>query len=61
MSYQIRRPATEFTIDLRNFHQACKWLVQNAEAIGGGEFEIWRVEKRGRRVTEEREALFTSE
>ena len=61
MSYQIRRPATEFTIDQPDFRRACKWLVQNAPAIGGGDFEIWRVEKRGRRVTEEREALFTYE
>ncbi|SEB24755.1 hypothetical protein [Paraburkholderia sartisoli] len=45
----------------RDFYQAAKWLVTNAPAFGGGAFEIWRYEKRGKNVTQELEAEFDTD
>lgn len=45
----------------RDFYQAAKWLLANASAFGGGAFEIWRYEKRGRRVETELEAEFETD
>jgi hypothetical protein len=60
MAYQVRRPGNSAAVlPARSFYEACRVLCRNADALGGGDFEIWRVEKRGRHVTEEREALFT--
>lgn len=62
MSYVIRstnKQLPPFEIALPDFRRACKWLIENAMKLGGGTFEIWRVEKRDRRVTEELEAEYT--
>lgn len=45
----------------KNFYQAAKWLLANAAAFGGGVFEIWRYEKRGRKIDTELEAVFDTE
>lgn len=45
----------------RDFYQAAKWLINNAPAFGGGPFEIWRYEKRGRKVETELEAEFETD
>jgi hypothetical protein len=45
----------------KDFYQAAKWLLANAPAFGGGAFEIWRYEKRGRNVTTELEAQFETD
>jgi hypothetical protein len=60
MSYEIRRANTAETIATSpTFLHACRWLISCASAFSGGDFEIWRVEKLGRYVTQEREALYT--
>jgi len=59
MAYEIRRPNVSCAAyPAANFADACKKLVKQAELLGGGTFEIWRVEKRGRNVTESREATY---
>ena len=59
MAYEIRRPDNNAAvIKAANFRDACKTLIKHADLFGGGQFEIWRVEKRGRTVTSERECVF---
>ncbi|PQV51835.1 hypothetical protein [Paraburkholderia sp. BL21I4N1] len=58
----VQKPGSDLPLTrARDFYQAAKWLLQNATAFGGGKFEIWRVEKRGRFVTAEREAEFETD
>lgn len=45
----------------RDFYHAARWLLANAPAFGGGAFEIWRYEKRGRKVDTELEAHFETD
>lgn len=58
----IHKPGrTEVIARARDFLQASKWLVANASDFGGGAFEIWRYEKRGRFVEQELEAEFETD
>lgn len=58
MAYEIRQQAAVICTQ-PDFRRACKWLLEHAcNLVGTGEFEIWFVEKRGKKITESREALF---
>jgi hypothetical protein len=46
---------------VKTFYHASKWLLANAAAFGGGAFEIWRYEKRGRKVETELEGTFETD
>ncbi|MGF6738470.1 hypothetical protein [Paraburkholderia atlantica] len=58
----VQKPGNDLPLArARDFYQASKWLLANAAAFGGGTFEIWRVEKRGRKVEMERLCEFETD